>query len=181
MKFLLGYSSQLLQSAVETPKASDGAEALVKTLLLQLTRLKLLNASIIPLSLRVLPLSFSAPFASALETGVKDPEFLNFTCAGKPETTAQAVSRHRLAASKKKMLQNSSGAPSIPPMGDRARSFAEAFRMCLNRSNADTLDVLKGSQWVCRSQKAPSTAPISGHTRTRACIALPFAWPAGVF
>ena len=77
--------------------------------------------------------------------------FLEFTCADKPETTAQAVSRHRLAASKKKMLQNSSSAPSIPPLGDRAQSFADAFRMCLNRSNADTLDVLEGSQRACRS------------------------------
>ena len=39
-------------------------------------RLNLLNANIISLSLRVLPLSFSAPFASALETGVKDPDSL---------------------------------------------------------------------------------------------------------
>ena len=49
------------------------------------------------------------------------------------------------------MLQTSSGAPSIPPMGDGAQSFADAFHMCLNRSNADTPDGLKGSQWVCRS------------------------------
>ena len=88
--------------------------------------------------------------------------FMKFSCAGKPETTAQAVRRHRLANQRKKLLQLSQD-DSTPPLGERALFFSDCFRSVLAKNKPQSLQV--PACLVCRSLSGFSLPPSAGLLR----------------
>ena len=88
--------------------------------------------------------------------------FLKFSCAGKPETTAQAVRRHRMANQRKKLLQLSQD-DSMPPLGERALFFSDCFRSVLAKNKPHSLEA--PACLVCRALSGFSLPPSAGLLR----------------
>ena len=87
-------------------------------------------------------------------------QFLRFTCAGKPETRAEAVRRHRLNAERARLQHSTVAKDSVASLGERSQSFANAFRAAVSKNSADPNNLLKPALLACRSL-APFSLPLS--------------------
>ena len=87
-------------------------------------------------------------------------QFLRFTCAGKPETRAEAVRRHRLNAERARLQHSTVAKDSAVSLGERSQSFANAFRTAVSKNSADPNNLLKPALLACRSL-APFSLPLS--------------------
>ena len=77
--------------------------------------------------------------------------FLKFSCAGSPETTAQAVRRHRLAHQSKLLAERELPEQKPASLGERAIFFADAFRSVIRKNSLSSPPVLDFPVAACRS------------------------------
>ena len=90
---------------------------------------------------------------------------LKHSCAGVPETRAQAVRRHRLAAERARLQQCTTRADVVASLGEKSQSFANAFRIAVAKSSADPNNLLKPALLACRSLACFSLPPSAGLAR----------------
>ena len=100
-------------------------------------------------------------------------KFLSLSCAGHPETTAQAVRRHRLASQRLKLSQQAAQDSSAPPLGERAVFFADNFRSSLAKNQPRCIPITDDATWVCRLFSGFSLPPSAGLLRRPILLAQP--------
>ena len=87
--------------------------------------------------------------------------FLQFSCAGQPESKAEAMSRHRIQQERLKHKDTLVFETSPLPLGERALVFADAFRTILRHSNSNFQPLVHATA-VCRALKGHSLPPTAG-------------------
>ena len=92
--------------------------------------------------------------------------FLRSSCIGRPETTAQAVSRQRIAQQRKLLSQHETPSDNSPvPLGERALFFADVFRSVIRKNKLSSPPVLETSTAACRALSGFSLPASAGLLR----------------